>query len=69
MKKADLEAALDNYMRANKDTLSKNSALASFYKRIDGPARKETTVSSSVTEVKTPAIKKRVSKAKDEIVG
>ena len=69
LKKADLEVALDDHMRANKDTLSKNSTLAQFYKRVDAPTRKESSGSSSLPEVKTPAIKKRVSKAKDEITG
>ena len=69
LKKADLETALDEYMRANKDTLSKNSTLAPFYKRVDGPVRKESSGSPNIPDVKTPAIKKRVSKAKDEIAG
>ena len=56
-------------MRANKDALSKNSTLAPFYKRVDAPVRKESSGSSSIPDVKTPAIKKRVSKAKDDITG
>lgn len=70
LKKADLETALDEHMRANADRLSKDNSLAQFYKRIGAsttPARNKE-VALVDKESKTPAPKqRRQTKAKEEI--
>ena len=65
MKKADLETALDDHMRANQERLSKNSDLSAYYKRVNSPAKRDS--SSSTALVDTKPVKRRVTKAKEDI--
>ena len=51
LKKPELEAALDDHMRANQTTLSKDTSLSAFFKRvIVSPVKKD----SMIVEAKTP---------------
>ncbi|MCJ1431554.1 hypothetical protein MMC27_000907 [Xylographa pallens] len=51
LKKPELEAALDDHMRANQTTLSKDTSLSAFFKRVtSSPVKKD----SMIVEAKTP---------------
>ena len=52
MKKAELEVALDDHLRANSTTYGKDPSLSEYYKRLGGTSRSPTkrTVSEKVTE-------------------
>ncbi|KAI9833934.1 MAG: hypothetical protein M1819_003443 [Sarea resinae] len=71
LKKDDLAAALDEHMRSNQSTLSQNSTLAPFYKRIaspSSPVKRETAAPASDGEPKSVKPRaRRVTKAKEEI--
>lgn len=50
LKKPELEAALDDHMRANQTSLSKESSLQAFFKRIStSPSKKDSTNTESKT--------------------
>ena len=69
LKKTDLEAALDEHMRANQSTLAKDSKFDDFFRRIQGPTspvKREGAGTVTVSnEVKKPR-QRRVTKAREE---
>ena len=65
MKKSDLETALDDHMRANQAQLSKDTGLAAYYKRVNSPTKRDSSGSTAVVEAKP--VKRRVTKAKEDI--
>ena len=66
LKKADLETALDAHLRANQGSLSKETSLAPYYKRIESSSPTQET--AVVPAAKAPK-QRRQTKAKDEIEG
>ncbi|KAI9816312.1 MAG: hypothetical protein M1827_001914 [Pycnora praestabilis] len=73
--KTDLENALDEHMRANQTTLSKDARFNPFYKRVssDGsPVKREASAARITSDGEIKAVKpraRRVTKARDEIEG
>jgi len=57
LKKPELEAALDEHMRANQTTLSKDSTLQAYFRRV---------IVGEGMESKTPARPRRSVKPKEE---
>ncbi|MCJ1474524.1 hypothetical protein MMC13_003182 [Lambiella insularis] len=63
LKKPELEAALDDHMRANQTALSKDSSLQAFFKRVGAsPSKKDV----ANTESKTPRPRRSI-KAKEDL--
>ena len=56
LKKPELEAALDDYMRANQTMLSKDTSLSAFFKRVSSSPMKKDIMS---VESKTPRPRRR----------
>ena len=61
--KSDLEAALDEHMRANQTTLSSDKSLQPYFRRVSGSPLKKDSVD---TEAKTPR-PRRATKEKDDL--
>jgi hypothetical protein len=69
LKKSELEIALDDYLSKNSSTLSSDTRLIPFYKRRSesSPIKKEISSALSDGEAKTKQVKRRATKAAEEL--
>lgn len=70
MKKTELEVALDDYLTKNASQFSSDTQFAPFYKGRGGssPVKKEASSAISDIETKVKSVKRRVTKAAEELV-
>lgn len=70
MKKTELEVALDDYLTKNASQFSTDPTYAPFYKGRGGssPVKKEASSVMSDIESKVKSVKRRVTKAAEELV-
>jgi len=68
LKKAELEVALDDHLTKNASQYSGEARLAPFYKKHSSPIKKEASSALSDAETKTKSVKRRVTKAAEELV-
>ena len=69
LKKSDLEEEVDNFLRANQNTLQANPKLADFYKRVKDGSPSASGKELVKSESKTPSKPRRRTIApKDDIV-
>ncbi|KAH7407890.1 hypothetical protein BKA64DRAFT_743466 [Cadophora sp. MPI-SDFR-AT-0126] len=70
LKKTELEVALDDYLTKNASQFSSDTQLAPFYKGRNGssPVKKEAASLASDIETKVKSVKRRVTKAAEELV-
>lgn len=70
LKKTELEVALDDYLTKNASQFSSDTQLAPFYKGRNGssPVKKEAASLASDIEAKVKSVKRRVTKAAEELV-
>jgi len=70
LKKTELEVALDDYLTKNASQFSSDTQLAPFYKGRNGssPVKKEAASLASDIETKVKSVKRRVTKAAEELL-
>jgi hypothetical protein len=70
MKKIDLEVALDEYLTKNSSQFATDARFTPFYKRRSetSPVKKEASSTLSDVETKVKQVKRRVTKAAEELV-
>jgi hypothetical protein len=70
LKKTEIEVALDEYLTKNASQYSGEARLAPFYKRRSdsSPIKKEASSALSDAETKPKSVKRRVTKAAEDLV-
>ena len=72
LKKTELELSLEDHLTANSSKYSNDSRFTSFYNKRrseSSPIKKEASSALSDVETKAKAVRRRVTKAADELIG